>query len=105
MIIASDEVVRRGDFVKNADLTRQTDLLKLWMKMVPNSKLSASVTEGQVGISVAATVEDVREQVRLAAKKAEGRGNGCDVLVTGSIFLVGYVYELFELPLLFTAKE
>ena len=105
VIIASDDVIHRGDFAKDPNQTRQKDLFKLWEKMVPNSTtdLEGKPREGKIRVSIASTVEDVREQVRAAAGEADAEGYGCDVFVTGSIYLVGYVYQLFELPLKFTA--
>ena len=106
VIIASDEVKSRGDFVKNPDLKRQKDLLKLWAKMVPNSTtdLEAAKEDGRIGVSIALTVQDVMDDIRQVAKEADEQGQGCDVFMTGSIYLVGHAYALFGLPLTFTAK-
>lgn len=98
VIVASDEVIYRGNFVKNPGMQKQKDLLALWEKMVPQARAP------NIEVSTAATVEDVRATVREVAARADERGMGCDVFVTGSIYLVGYVYELFELPLRWIAK-
>ena len=77
------------------DYARQLDVLRRCQSILAAFDTSPDFEMGQ-----AQTSQHVVETIRL-----EGAKGPCNVLVCGSIHLVGHLYDLMDLPLTFVCEE
>lgn len=85
-------VSKSTDPTSLVDLTVQQELASTWAAL--NSSLPDEPIKSAAKVHILRSIQDAIQLVRSEAKKGE-----VDVLVTGSLLLVGGVFSVAELPL------